>query len=137
MAFYRHLGNLNFVYILTGPAGIIVAKQALPYVRCVGESWPLTLERATFESNALKTQRRLCPDLVPEVYLFDQAKALIVMRFVESPHLILRKVLIAGTRLTTMSDHISTFLARSLFGTSALCIDGGSLRANVSEWYFS
>ena len=122
------------MYILTGPSGVIVAKQALPYVRCVGESWPLTLERATFESNALNTQRNLCPDLVPEVYLFDQPKALIVMRFVEPPNLILRKVLIAGTRLSTMSDHISTFLARTLFGTSALLLDGGSLRSKVSEW---
>lgn len=127
-------GNLNFVYILTGPSGVIVAKQALPYVRCVGESWPLTLERASFESNALNTQRNLCPDLVPEVFLFDKSKALIVMRFVEPPHLILRKVLVAGSRISTMSEHISTFLARTLFGTSALFLDGGSLRAKVSEW---
>ena len=31
-------GNLNLVFIVEGPAGVIVIKQALPYVRCVGES---------------------------------------------------------------------------------------------------
>ena len=127
-------GNLNFVYIITGPKGAVVAKQALPYVRCVGESWPLTLERATFETNALRTQRALCPDLVPEVYLFEEQKALIVMRYVEPPHLILRKHLIAGTKLSNVSEHLSTFLAKTLYGTSALCMDGGSFRSKVSEW---
>lgn len=35
-------GNINFVYIIEGPAGGLALKQCLPYVRCVGESWPLT-----------------------------------------------------------------------------------------------
>ena len=35
-------GNINFVFIVEGPAGALCIKQALPYVRCVGESWPLT-----------------------------------------------------------------------------------------------
>ncbi len=35
-------GNINFVYILEGPAGALCVKQALPYVRCIGESWPLS-----------------------------------------------------------------------------------------------
>jgi 5-methylthioribose kinase len=38
-------GNINFVYIVEGPNGGVCVKQALPYVRCVGESWPLTQVR--------------------------------------------------------------------------------------------
>ena len=30
-------GNLNLVFIVKGPAGAVVVKQALPYVRLVGE----------------------------------------------------------------------------------------------------
>ena len=121
-------GNLNFVYIVRGPTGeAVVVKQALPYVRCVGESWPLTLERATFENNALMAQRALCPNLVPEVYVFDSAKALIVMRFVEPPHLILRKALIAGQRIYSFAEHTATFLANTLFASSALNLDGGTI----------
>jgi len=33
-------GNLNLVFIVKGDAGGIAVKQALPYVRLVGESWP-------------------------------------------------------------------------------------------------
>ncbi|MCB2011153.1 MAG: S-methyl-5-thioribose kinase, partial [Geminicoccaceae bacterium] len=45
-------GNLNLVFIVEGPAGDICVKQALPYVRLVGESWPLPLDRAFFEHRA-------------------------------------------------------------------------------------
>ena len=37
-------------------AGSVVAKQALPYVRLVGESWPLPLKRSFFEYHALVRQ---------------------------------------------------------------------------------
>ena len=46
-------GNLNLVFIVEGPGETVVVKQALPYVRCVGESWPLTLDRAFYEHAAL------------------------------------------------------------------------------------
>lgn len=37
-------GNLNLVFKIFDAQGVsrIIVKQALPYVRCVGESWPLT-----------------------------------------------------------------------------------------------
>jgi len=60
-------GNLNFVFLVTGPKTTVVVKQALPYVRCVGESWPLTLERAFYEEAALEEEGKRTPGLVPEV----------------------------------------------------------------------
>src|ERR1700688_795 len=33
-------GNLNAVYIVAGEAGTLIVKQALPYLRLVGEAWP-------------------------------------------------------------------------------------------------
>lgn len=68
-------GNVNFVYFVTGPAGKVVVKQALPYVRCVGESWPLSPRRATFEARALETHGALCPAHVPRVFLHDEVRA--------------------------------------------------------------
>ena len=127
-------GNLNFVYIVTGPKGKLVVKQALPYVRCVGESWPLTLQRATFEHNALRTERLLAGALVPEVHHFDAKLALIAMHFVPPPNIILRKALIAGHKFSSWSPHLATFLAKTLFGSSYLALDGGSFRAKVAEW---
>src|SRR3984957_15164199 len=41
-------GNLNAVYIVEGGAGSLFVKQALPYLRLVGDAWPLPLERSYF-----------------------------------------------------------------------------------------
>ena len=49
-------GNLNLVFIVTGPKTQLCVKQALPYLRLVGESWPLPLSRAHFEYAALRQQ---------------------------------------------------------------------------------
>jgi 5-methylthioribose kinase len=86
-------GNLNLVFIVKGPKGGIVVKQSLPYVRMVGESWPLPLDRIFFEYEALKIQSAAVPHLVPKLYHFDRGMAAIVMELLE-PHLILRKGLI-------------------------------------------
>src|SRR6266852_3190529 len=57
-------GNLNLVFVVEGPAKGVVVKQALPYLRLVGESWPLPLERSYFESVALTEQARAVPGRV-------------------------------------------------------------------------
>ncbi len=38
--------NLNLVFIVDGEKSTVIVKHALPYVRMVGESWPLPLDRA-------------------------------------------------------------------------------------------
>ncbi|XBJ05744.1 hypothetical protein VPH35_024476 [Triticum aestivum] len=113
-------GNLNFVYIVSSDAGSVVVKQALPYIRCVGDSWPMTRERAYFEASALREHGRLCPDHVPEVYHFDRAMSLIGMRYIKPPHIILRKGLIAGVEYPLLAEHMSDYMAKTLFFTSLL-----------------
>ena len=44
----------------------MVLKQALPYVRLVGESWPLPVRRAFFEHQALSAQSAVVPAHVPK-----------------------------------------------------------------------
>src|SRR5262249_26869486 len=96
-----------------------VLKQALPYVRLVGESWPLTLRRAFFEHQALLTQRRVVPAHVPEIFHFDETLALTVMAYL-TPHVILRKGLIRGVVYPKLADHMAPFMAETLFATSDL-----------------
>ena len=112
-------GNLNLVFIVEGPEGGVVVKQALPYVRLVGESWPLSLKRSFFEHQALTAQARLVPQHVPEVFHFDEGLALIVMAYLE-PHIILRKGLIRGIVYPRLAEHMAAFMAGTLFGTSDL-----------------
>jgi 5-methylthioribose kinase len=112
-------GNLNLVFIVEGPAGGLVVKQALPYVRLVGESWPLPLERSWFEYNALVEQSRYAPGLTPQILHFDRQQAMIVMEYL-SPHIIMRKGLIRGIEYPRFAADIADFLAQTLFNTSVL-----------------
>ncbi|WP_126428509.1 S-methyl-5-thioribose kinase [Brevibacillus marinus] len=114
-------GNLNLVFhIQDSKSGkSVIVKQALPYARIVGESWPLTLDRARIESEALKIQQKYAPGLVPEVYHYDAELALTVMEDL-SDHIIMRKGLIAGNRYPLFAKHIGRFLAHTLFFTSDL-----------------
>ncbi|WP_308638651.1 S-methyl-5-thioribose kinase [Paenibacillus silvisoli] len=114
-------GNLNLVFHISDPATgqSIIMKQALPYAKVVGESWPLTLDRARIESEALLLEGRLAPGLVPAVYLYDKELALTVMEDL-SDHVIMRQGLMNGGRYPLFAEHISTFLAQTLFFTSDL-----------------
>ena len=112
-------GNLNLVFIVEGPEGAAVVKQALPYVRLVGDSWPLPLERSWYEYSALTEQARHAPGLTPEIYYFDREQALIAMEYL-SPHVIMRKGLIRGVEYPRFAEDVATFLAQTLFNTSVL-----------------
>ena len=124
-------GNLNLVFIVTAPAGRLVVKQALPYVRLVGEGWPLPLDRAWFEYNALTRQAARDPGRVPEVYHFDRDQALVVMECL-SPHIILRKSFIAGTELPRLGRDIGLYMARTLFRGSQLALPAPEARRDMS-----
>ncbi len=46
------------MYIVEGPSGGVCVKQALPYVRCVGEAWPLTQVGAQHVRSSEECSRR-------------------------------------------------------------------------------
>ena len=124
-------GNLNLVFIVEGEAGGVVVKQALPYVRMVGDSWPLPLERSWFEYSALIEQARYAPRLTPEVFHFDRAQAMIVMEYLH-PHIVMRKGLIRGVLYPQFASDIAEFLAATLFSTSVLAGSAAEHKARVA-----
>ena len=109
-------GNLNLVFIVQGTTGAAVVKQALPYVRLVGESWPLALSRAHYEHAALVEQSRHAAEFLPALHHHDAEQALTVMAYLQ-PHITLRKGWIAGERYSAAARHLGLFLARTLAGT--------------------
>ena len=108
-------GNINFVYIIHARATgkKIVVKQALPYVRCIGESWPLPLSRASFEYLALVEEKKYCPEHVPEVYCFDRVNATIG-KLVSPLHL-------AQSPSVSLSSFISPSVSLSSFIVIVIC----------------
>ncbi|KAK9677745.1 hypothetical protein RND81_11G164200 [Saponaria officinalis] len=127
-------GNLNFVFIVSSPSSSLVIKQALPYIRCIGESWPMTKERAYFEATTLKEHGRLCPAHVPEVYHFDRPMSLIGMRYLAPPHIILRKGLIAGIEYPLLAEHMAEYMSKTLFYTSLLYTTTTEHKRAVAEF---
>ena len=126
-------GNLNFVFIVKGASGGIAVKQALPYVRLVGESWPLPLSRSHYEYLALTHQARLAPGLVPTVLHQNEALALVVMELLE-PHIIMRKGLVAGTIYPRFVGDITTFMARTLFLSSDLAVPAAEKKDGIAAF---
>jgi 5-methylthioribose kinase len=114
-------GNLNLVFHVSQPSSgrSLIVKQALPYAKVVGESWPLTLDRARIESEALLIQDRLSQGLVPKVYHTDNELALTIMEDLSS-HVIMRQGLMNDGVYPRFAEDISDFLAKTLFFTSDL-----------------
>ncbi|HTT04565.1 MAG TPA: S-methyl-5-thioribose kinase [Steroidobacteraceae bacterium] len=112
-------GNLNLVFIVEGPAGALCVKQALPYVRAAGPSWPMTPQRAFYEHAYYQAVAPHGAGLVPAIYHYDPQRYCIVMEFL-SPHIILRRGLIAGHRYPQMASHLGEYVARASFFTSDL-----------------
>ena len=62
---------MNYAFIVTNTLDSnqsVFVKQAPPYIKVLGEDWPLTRQRMTAEINALSYQSSVCPEMVPDVY---------------------------------------------------------------------
>ncbi len=119
-------GNLNLVFIVqnqANPDEAVILKQALPFLRVAGDSWPLTRERMRYETQALLKHNQLAPGLAPLVYDCDEEMSLVIMEYLGN-HEIMRKGLVARKRYPYFADHISTFLVNVLFFTSDLYLTG-------------
>ncbi|PHM73542.1 S-methyl-5-thioribose kinase [Xenorhabdus kozodoii] len=116
-------GNLNLVFIVSGKEKTRVVKQALPYVRAAGESWPLSLTRSHFEYHALIEEKKVAKEYVPDVYFYDEKMSLFVMEYLPQ-HIILRKRLIAGEKFPQLAEDMGIFLANTLFHTSDIGMAG-------------
>ena len=91
------------------------------------------LSRAHYEHMALSAQARLAPGLTPEIFHYDESQALIVMELLE-PHIIMRRGMIAGVRYPRFVDHITTFLARTLFLSSDLAVPAAQKKEGIAAF---
>ncbi len=129
-------GNLNFVYIVKSvqnPKKALIVKQAVPYLRCVGEEFPLSRERMTYEIRALTKFKKVVPTFIPKLYHTSENMSVVVMQYL-SKHQILRYDLIDKKTFPNFSDHISTYLANTLFYTSSLYLQSDDKRELIDQF---
>ncbi|QHQ19232.1 S-methyl-5-thioribose kinase [Pectobacterium brasiliense] len=128
-------GNLNLVFKIKDEAGVsrVIVKQALPYVRCVGESWPLTLDRARIEAETLLTHARFCPQHTVTVLHHDPELAVMVQEDL-SDHRIWRSELVKGADYPQAAAQLGEYLAQTLFHTSDFHQHPHEKKAAVSQF---
>lgn len=128
-------GNLNLVFKIFDRDGIsrVIVKQALPYVRCVGESWPLTLDRARLEAQTLVEHYRHSPQHTVKIHHFDPQLAVMVMEDL-SDHRIWRGELIQGRHYPQAARQLGEYLAHTLFHTSDFYLHPHEKKAQVAKF---
>lgn len=128
-------GNLNLVFKIKDETGVsrVIVKQALPYVRCVGESWPLTLDRARIEAETLLTHARFCPQHTVAVLYHDPELAVMVQEDL-SDHRIWRSELVKGADYPQAAAQLGEYLAQTLFHTSDFHQHPHEKKAAVSQF---
>lgn len=127
-------GNLNLVFRVVNDKGTsVIVKQALPYARCVGESWPLSTDRARIEAEVLQTHGRFCPEHTVEVLYFDRTLSAILMEDLKQ-YEILRTALVKGKQFSKLAEHVARYLAQSLFYTSDFVLTGPAKKAAVAQF---
>ncbi|ADD68869.1 5-methylthioribose kinase [Denitrovibrio acetiphilus DSM 12809] len=129
-------GNLNFVYNVTNnekPKETVIVKQAVPFLRIVGESWPLPKERMNFEIMALQHAAKYCPALVPEIYHASHEMCLIIMQNL-TDHKVIRGEIIQGKYFPRLAEDTSTYMAENLFHTTDWFLDHKTKKELVGKF---
>lgn len=129
-------GNLNYVYKISSivnPQKALIVKQAVPFLRCVGEDFPLSRQRMTYEIRALQKFYAIFPSFVPKIHYASEEMSLLVMDYLGS-HIIMRKGLIDSVKYKNFSDHISTYMSATLFYTSSLYLSSSDKRELIGRF---
>ena len=129
-------GNLNYVYLVSSKSDAnkaLIVKQAVPYLRCVGEEFALSRERMTYEIRALTQFKKLSPKFVPNLYHVNEDMSIVVMQYLDN-HIILREGLTKAIKYPNFSEHISDYLANTFFKTSSLFLDSTQKRQLIDKF---
>ena len=126
-------GNLNLVFIVTDAAGrSLTLKQSLPYVRLVGESWPLSQDRILAEARGFDAAVALSPESVPQYFGLDEPRRTIAMEDL-SGWSVWRGSLNEGRISLGAAAVIGRHVARVGFGTSVFGLDSATLKQRVAS----
>jgi len=129
-------GNLNYVYIVRSVKNsekAMIVKQAVPFLRCVGEEFPLSRERMTYEIRALQKFYNIFPNFVPKIYHSSEDMSLVAMEYLAN-HIIMREGLMKKIKYKNFAEHISTYMAATLFYTSSLALSSADKRALIDRF---
>ncbi|MET7681771.1 S-methyl-5-thioribose kinase [Streptomyces sp. NPDC005423] len=127
-------GNMNRVFLAASVDGTrsLAVKQALPWVRVAGPSWPMSPERADAEARAYEQVARVAPDKIPAIHGYDGENHALVMEDMSDLE-VLRTVLNEGASYgPDTSVRIGEFVAQLAFATSDFGMESADRKALVA-----
>ncbi|MGW4242562.1 S-methyl-5-thioribose kinase [Nocardia sp. NPDC004722] len=127
-------GNLNRVFIAThrGDGRSLAVKQALPWVRVAGPSWPMSPARATAEARAYRRVAAVAPETIPVVHGYDAENYALTMENLSDLR-VLRTVLNEGGGFGGASTAVGVFVARLAFATSDFGMSSAERKVLLAE----
>ncbi|WP_136680808.1 S-methyl-5-thioribose kinase [Neptunomonas sp. XY-337] len=126
-------GNINFVYRVGDGKNSVILKQALPYIRIIGEGWPLPVDRIRIEAQALGFFNMCSPNSSPDVLHFERSQHVILMEDIGDYHN-LRHVLIRGDKPTSIGSQLGRFLAMLHYTSSDFLLDSIAKKCMVASY---
>ncbi|MBP5866376.1 S-methyl-5-thioribose kinase [Streptomyces sp. LBUM 1485] len=127
-------GNVNRVFLASNRDGSrsLALKQALPWVRVAGPSWPLSPDRADAEARAYEQLAKVAPDEIPGIHGYDPENFALVMEDLSDLE-VLRTLLNEGTSYGPhTSPQIGRLVARLSFATSDFGMDSADRKALIA-----
>ncbi|WP_369239112.1 S-methyl-5-thioribose kinase [Streptomyces sp. R21] len=127
-------GNMNRVFLASAADGThsLAVKQALPWVRVAGPSWPMSPERADAEARAYEQVAKVAPDKIPAIHGYDAENYALVMEDMSDLE-VLRTVLNEGGRYgPDTSRRIGEFVAQLSFATSDFGMPSAARKALIA-----
>jgi len=127
-------GNLNRVFVAASPSSggrSLAVKQALPWVRVAGPSWPLNPSRADAEARAYTQVAAFAPDIIPRIHGYDAENFALTMEDMSDLR-VLRMHLNEGGSYGDSSARIGEFVAGLAFATSDFGMTSGERKALIA-----
>ena len=126
-------GNINFVFRVEDENGkSLIIKHAEDTLR-VNPSRHIGFDRSKIECEVLKLQRRYCPALIPEVYLYDEAEHNIVMEDMKG-YENLRYELCSHRIFPNLAKDVAEFCGKALIGSTDMVVGAEEKKELVKRY---
>jgi 5-methylthioribose kinase len=127
-------GNMNRVFLASSADGTrsLAVKQALPWVRVAGPSWPMSPDRADAEARAYEQIAKVAPDKIPAVHGYDPENHALVMEDMSDLE-VLRTLLNEGASYgPRTSARVGELVAQLSFATSDFGMPSAERKALIA-----
>jgi 5-methylthioribose kinase len=127
-------GNVNRVFLASNSEGTrgLAVKQALPWVRVAGPSWPLSPDRADAEARAYEQVAKVAPDKIPTIHGYDGENHALVMEDLSDLEVLRTHLNEGGSYGPRTSARIGEFVAQLSFATSDFGMSSAERKALIA-----